>query len=608
MVKLLASVLSSLSAICVLFASSSSAESAWDEWHTDGGSPYDFVIVGGGTAGLALAARLSENPDQTVLVLEGGEQPDVVANYRTPGAALNLLGTVIDSGFVSIPQVTLKDRQITYHRGRTSGGSSAINGMVYGRGSSSIYNKWQELGNANWSWTDVFPLFRKSTSFLPQNLNDMDFFTYDPASFGNGPVPLTYPPWYPESSVSFIEAIGAIGVEPVQELTLGTNVGIKQIPNTITSDYQRSSSYNNYFEQAKSRPNLELRMLSQVRQIILEQQGSNFVATGVVYTDLAGGSTRNITAKKEVILSAGCHQTPQLLMLSGIGPQEILSTNGIPIYVANPNVGQNMQDHFYYSINVRVQEAASTEFLINDISRMQVAGQEYQQSHTGPLSYPGSGSTHGFQKLSKGELESLNATELIGSREDQAHIEYYWEPTFFPLLPTPQYAPRKNESYFSLTAGVLAPVARGNVSLQSNQIIDSPAINLNYMGAETDRRIAIEAFKRMRSILQQPQIQQWTIGPAGGEVSPGPAVQTDEEILEYILDTATTAYHAVGTCQMLPQDQGGVVDDRLRVYGVKGLRVVDSSIFPVVPDDHIMGPVYMVAEKAAIVIMEDWGL
>jgi choline dehydrogenase len=164
---------------------------------------------------------------------------------------------------------------------------------------------------------------------------------------------------------------------------------------------------------------------------------------------------------------------------------------------------------------------------------LQAAGMEYLASHTGPLSYPAQGgSTHAFQKLSPEELQVLNATELFDHRQNQSHIEYYWEPSFFPALPTPEYAPRKNESYFSLTAGLLAPVAQGNVSLQSNQIGDYPLINLNYLGAETDQKIAVESFKRLRKILAQPQMQEWTIGPNGGEVSPGPSVQTDEDILK----------------------------------------------------------------------------
>jgi choline dehydrogenase len=265
----------------------------------------------------------------------------------------------------------------------------------------------------------------------------------------------------------------------------------------------------------------------------------------------------------------------------------------------------SLQDHTYFSIYVQADPDISYSSLYHDYSKLQEATQQFQSSQ-GPLTAP-VGLSFAFEKIPSDTLSELGAGALLENRSEQAHIEYYYESIYYPNYPTPQYSPTEyNTSYISLTAGLLAPMSKGTVSVKSNSISDPPQIDLNYYSAPEDQAVAVYAFKNLRKILEKFATYNYTIGPNNGEVAPGPAVQTDDEILAYIRETAVTVWHASGTCAMLPQDQGGVVNDNLQVYGVKGLRVVDTSIFPVIPDAHTQGPTYMLAEKAASIILGDY--
>lgn len=431
---------------------------------------------------------------------------------------------------------------------------------------------------------------------------------YESSVYSNGPVQITYPAYsyaYPGGE-AFIESLSSINISVVADLNAGNNIGAKQEPLTIDTHFRRSSSYDNYYMQAKDRPNLKVLPFSPVSRIVLEQQGEVVVATGVIYTDYASGHTFNVTARKEVVLSAGTFRTPQLLMLSGIGPEETLTKAGVQVYVANDAIGENLEDHTYFSINVEADSAISYDPLYSDTSKTQAASAEFENSQ-GPFIAP-IGLSFGFEKLSQETLAAIGAVDLLGDRADQAHVEYFYESIFYPNYPTPQYTPTQfNTSYISLTAGLIAPLSKGSVSIMSNSDSDPPQIDLQYYSNPADQAIAIYAFKNLRKLLTQFAVTtNFTLGADMGEVSPGSNVASDEDILNYIRETAMTVHHASGTCAMLPREQGGVVDSRLKVYGVDRLRVVDASIFPVIPDQHTQGPTYMVAEKAAAMILEDY--
>jgi choline dehydrogenase len=257
-----------------------------------------------------------------------------------------------------------------------------------------------------------------------------------------------------------------------------------------------------------------------------------------------------------------------------------------------------LQDHTYFSIYLKADPSSSYSSLYHDISKLQEATAEFQSSQ-GPLTAP-VGLSFGFEQIPTNTLSSLGASSLAQDRSQQAHVEYLYETIFYPNYPTPQYSPTEyNTSYISVTAALVAPVSRGSVSVKSNSISDPPQIDLNYFTAPEDQAVAIYAFKNLRKIIETFLQYNYT----SGEVAPGSSVQTDEEILEYVRDTAVTVWHASGTCAMLPQDKGGVVNEQLQVYGVSGLRIVDTSVFPIIPDTHTQGPTYMLAEKAAELIL-----
>ncbi|KAH8656649.1 hypothetical protein BGZ60DRAFT_507906 [Tricladium varicosporioides] len=571
-------------------------------------SSYDFIIVGGGAAGLAVASRISECPNTTVLVLEAGSAPDLFKYYDVPALAPNLLGSQLDWGFVTPAQKSLNGRSLTYHRGRALGGSTAINPLAYGRGSASVFDLWEKMGNPGWGWNSVSPYFKKSSTFLPSKTNG-SFETYDPTAYSNGPLQLSYANYVTPASNNFIKAIDDLGIAPVsQDLNSGNNIGAKRQSLTMDKIQRRASSYDSYYLPIANRTNLQVLPYSIATSIITTGNGTDLTARGVTVSLLEAGLNGAALATKEVIITAGALQTPQLLMLSGIGPAPTLTKFGIPVKVNNPSVGQQLQDHPTFSITVRANASASTDGLFgffSNATQISASLNEYGFNRTGFFTSPG-GTTYGFQKISQADLEAMGADELLNNRTDQAHIEYRFEPTYFPSQVSPvgtQSPPNEGETFFSVTASLVAPISRGSVGLQSRTATDQPVVNLNYLSTPTDQKLAIYAFKNLRKILAHPSMASWGIGPANGEVVPGPAVQSDADILQHILNTVVPSYDAAGTAAM-----GSVVDSELKVKGVKSLRVCDASVFPVLPDNHAMGAVYMVAEKGADLIKGAWGV
>ncbi|KAH7061459.1 glucose-methanol-choline oxidoreductase [Macrophomina phaseolina] len=573
---------------------------------------YDFVICGGGTAGLVLANRLTESGRFRVLVLEAGPEPTEVAAYETPGGNQFIKGSAIDWAFTTTPQEGLDGRILQYLRGRTLGGSSAINGLYYARGSPSVYDKWVEMGNAGWGWNDVYRLFVKSTRFNPPDPNngfDQSFQTWDPSAYGDGPLELGFQGYVPETGPAFIRACEAANIPIVNELNTGVGVGVKQGTGTLTKEYRRSSSFDSFYRQAQNRSNLDVLFYAPVSQILTDDSSGTPAAYGVQFVDQSTSLVHQVNASKEVIVSMGAFHSPQLLMVSGIGPSDELDKFGITPVLINENIGRNMNDHNVFSIMARVRDEVSTTSMSSSFQNLQAAQTLFYDNLTGPYTAP-SGITNGFQELPAEELESIGAGEIVRrGLVNQSHIEYLYESVWYPWIPTPYYAPRGNESYMSLTASSMVALSRGNVSLRSSSMSDQPVINPNYYADPTDRTIATHAFRYLRKILAHPALAQYTTGPSNGEVSPGPAVADDDAaaIFAYVKANTMPNWHASGTNQMRRREEGGVVDPRLRVYGVDGLRVVDCSIMPELPDANILAAVYMLAEKGAEMIREDWG-
>ncbi|KAL9106549.1 MAG: hypothetical protein Q9227_008464 [Pyrenula ochraceoflavens] len=605
--------------------------------------PIYLLGYAGGTAGLVLANRLSESGTQKILVLEAGPRPEVVSAYTTPGGNQFLSGTAIDWGFYTVPQANLNNRILPYHRGRALGGSSTTNGspsqslnsaqviltttlgLYYGRGSASVYDQWAALGNPGWGWDDLYPFSVKHTHFNPPNPNngfDHTYETWDPSAYSDGPLEIGFQGYVPDSNIGFIQALEAANVPIVNELNTGNNTGVKQGTGCLDSRFRRSSSYDSFYRQAANRTNLNVLHYAPIQSIVTSQKNGSIVATGVVFIDEPTGLEHTVTACKEVILSMGAFHSPQLLMLSGIGPSSQLDSLGIKPVLINENVGQHMNDHSVFSIYATVTPDASTSSMSANSSSLEAAQAAFYSSLQGPYTAP-SGITNGFQQLSNAELSSIGAQEIIDQGlTNRSHIEYLYESIFYPSGPTfatqtpasasnPYYVPQTNLSYISLTASSLVALSRGNLTLRSASPSDAPNINPNYYASQTDRAIAIAAFKYLRKILAHPSLSKFTMGPNNGEVAPGldhvPADADDETIFQYVIANTIPNWHASGTNQMRPKEDGGVVDARLKVYGMEGLRVVDCSVIPELPDVNIQGPVFMVAEKGASLIREDWG-
>jgi choline dehydrogenase len=312
-----------------------------------------------------------------------------------------------------------------------------------------------------------------------------------------------------------------------------------------------------------------------------------------------------VHASKEVVVSMGAFQSPQLLMVSGIGPAGQLEEQGIEAVYINENIGQHLDDHSVFSIMATVDATHSTSQLQAEFELLEDAQEEFYSNGTGPYTAP-SGITNGFQRLSEQELRDIGAGAVVDAGlSDQSHIEYLFESIWYPGGPTPYYTPLSNESYISLTSSSMVAMSRGNITLQGNSMYQAPLVNPRYYTHPADRAIAIQSFKYLRKILRHPALAPFV----HAEVSPGPAITDDDDdaIFEYVKEITIPNWHASGTNRMLPLEDGGVVDPRLRVYGVDGLRVVDCSIMPVLPDVNIVGPVFMVGEKGAELIRQDYG-
>jgi choline dehydrogenase len=443
----------------------------------------------------------------------------------------------------------------------------------------------------------------------------MTYKVWDPEAYSDGPLQIGFQGFVPNSTVGFMTAVEAVGVPVVDELNSGNNTGVKQGTGCLDPEYRRSSSYDSFYKQARDRPNLDVLHSAPVQSLIFDEasmeEGGTPRVTGVNFRDEPSSLYYQISARKEVIVSLGAFHTPQFLMVSGIGPEEELSRFGINPVVVNENVGQHLNDHNVFSIMaLATEDADSAQKRNSDVELLIAAQEQYYSGNGGTYTSP-SGITNGFQQLTNETLIEIGAEEVVNQGYvNRAHVEFLFENIFYPGGPTPYYIPSGDENYISVTASSLIALSRGNVTLRGTSMQDIPVINPNYFADPTDRAIAINSFRDLRKILAHPALAQYTMGPNSGEVSPGVEnVPDDDEdaIWEYIQENTIPNWHASGTAQMLPLEDGGVVDARLKVYGVEGLRVVDCSIIPVLPDVNIAGPVYMIAEKGSDLIREDWG-
>jgi choline dehydrogenase len=523
---------------------------------------YDYVIAGGGSAGCVLANRLSADPTVKVALLEAGPADKNFLIHMPAGYAALMKTGWVDWGYHTEPQAGLHGRKLFWPRGRVLGGSSSINAMIYIRGVPSDYDMWSQLGNRGWAWDSVFPYFKKAESYLPGP---------DTYHGGDGPLKVSRPGVQGPLNVAWIEAGQQAGYSYTPDFNGEQQEGFGPIDCT-TANGRRSSAAVSYLRPALDRTNLTIITKAQATRILVE--GGR--AVGLEY---AQKKQRNqIRADREVIVCGGSINSPQLLLLSGIGPADEISPHGIKAIHNLPGVGKNLQDHLHGAVKHYCTQPISLYSVVKPTALPRHIIY-YLFTHKGPAATMG--------------LESL-AFLKSGPEMIAPNLQYH----FAPVLYTDHGRTIIYRHGFMGYYNMQRPEARGEITLKSADPLAHPAIQPNYLQNETDLRTLRDGFNILRDVFRQQAFDPYR----GDEFAPGPKVRTDAEIDDYHRSTGETLYHPVGTCKM-GQDEMAVVDESLRVRGIEGLRVVDASIMPRLVSGNTNAPTIMIAEKAASMIL-----
>ena len=526
---------------------------------------HDYIIIGAGSAGCVLADRLSANGRHRVLLLEAGPSDNYLWIHIPIGYAKTMFHPVYNWGFHTEPQPHMKGRSVYWPRGRGLGGSSSINGLIYVRGQPQDYDHWAALGNRGWSWKETLPYFIRSEG----NSRGAS------ATHGaDGPLACSDIGEKQELMEAIIAGAEQLGIPRNDDFNDGEQEGAGYYQLFTRNGLRRSCAVA-YLNPAKRRPNVRVETGAQASRILFE--GTR--AAGVRYWQ--NGVEREASAAREVILSAGSVQSPQVLQLSGVGPAELLKSHAIPVVHDSPGVGENLQDH----LQLRVMYKCTRPITINDdlasLWRRMKMGLRWITSRTGPLAI---GINHA----------GMFARVLPESRTPDVQFH------FAALSAELAGAKVHPWSGFTMSVCQLRPESRGTVRIRSADVRESPAIQANYLATDTDRRCLVAGVKLARTLAASGPMKPYV----AGEYRPGPAIRTDEDLLEFARDYGATIFHPAGTCKM-GIDPMAVVDDRLKVRGLAGLRVVDCSIMPTLVSGNTHAPVVMVAEKAADLILED---
>ncbi|MFP3385791.1 GMC family oxidoreductase [Tritonibacter sp. SIMBA_163] len=529
------------------------------------GEHYDYIIVGGGTAGCVLANRLSADPKNKVLLLEAGKSD----NYHwvhIPVGYLYCIGNPrTDWMMKTAPEAGLNGRSLTYPRGKVLGGCTSVNGMIYMRGQAADYDIWRQLGNPGWGWEDVLPYFLKSED---HHAGDSEMHR----SGGEWKVSKQRLTWDILRSVQ--RGAQEFGIHPRADFNDGNNEG-SGFFEVNQKDGVRWNTAKGFLRPAMKRGNLRVLTEAHTHRLLLEGR----TVTGVEYH--RGGQTHHALARREVLLAAGAINSPKLLELSGIGRPDVLSQHGIDVQHAMEGVGENLQDHLQIRTVYTVKNAKTLNTMTNSLFGKAKIAMQYGLARSGPMSM--APSQFGIFTKSRPDLATPD-------------LEYHVQPLSTEKLGDPLHP------FPAITVSVcnLRPDSIGASHIQSTDLQQQPDIRLNYLSAETDRAVALASIKQVRKVMtakalapHEPQ-----------EILPGPDCISDGDILGAVGDIATTIFHPVGTCKM-GTDNGAVVDPELKVHGLSGLRVVDASIMPKIVSGNTASPVVMIAEKAADMILAE---
>ncbi|MBS0593834.1 MAG: choline dehydrogenase [Proteobacteria bacterium] len=527
---------------------------------------FDYIIVGAGSAGCVLAARLSEDPATRVLLLEAGP-PDRSFWIHLPiGYGKTMWDKRVNWCFETDPDPNMNGRRIYWPRGKTLGGSSSINGLIYIRGQREDYDHWAALGNAGWGWDEVLPYFVKS---------EHNQRGASAAHGGSGPLKVSDIGAAHELIEGFIAGAGQQGVRRTDDFNGGDQEGAGYYQLTAWKGW-RCSTATAYLKPARGRSNLRIETEAQAAGLLIE----NGRAVGVRWRQ--GGAMKAARCRAEVLLAAGAIQSPQLLQLSGIGPAALLRGHGIAVVRDLPGVGENLQDHLQMRLIYECSKPISTNDALKSWFGQARLGMQWLFTRSGPLAVG----------INQGGCFMCALPQEAKTPDIQFHVS-----TLSADMAGGKVHPF---SGFTMSVCQLRPESRGHVRIRSADPFQPPQMQPNYLSTDLDRRTAVAGVKAARAIAQSPAMR----ALVKRELKPGPEAGDDAALLEFCRNHGATIFHPSGTCKM-GHDAMAVVDARLRVHGVPGLRVIDGSVMPTLVSGNTNGPIVMMAEKAVDMIRED---
>ncbi|KAH8884143.1 GMC oxidoreductase [Thozetella sp. PMI_491] len=586
---------------------------------------FDYVIVGGGTAGLTIANRLTENGGTTVIVLEAGQDRSDDFNVLAPGLFTAMYGNPdYDYDYKTVPQTHANGQVIAQIRGKQLGGSSAMNLMFWTHASQGDIDAWGELGNQGWSWDELKPYFAKSETFTAPSASiehDLDTEYIVPAIHGKkGPINNTFPDGYGPLDKAWPATFANLGLEvrgdPRDGLALG---GYTNLLNIRLDNHTRSYAATAYYRPFAGRKNLVVLTGALATKIILKKGPSGITANAVQYTK----DDKNVTvsAGKEVIVCAGSIGSPQLLEVSGIGDATLLKKFGIGALVDNPNVGENLQDHAYVPIGFEVRPGIPTvDDFVNNATFFEEAYAQYLADQTGPLATTGASSALlSLAQIARSEAGigcPANVLPNPGLRDQYAILCGFLKSEavtqeltitggmspWFANDTTKLFTAFTGGNYFSLLGVLEHPFSRGSVHIQSADISVHPVLDPNYLSHPLDLRLLSVITLHMQNVIAKTKPLSDLLVGNGTVFQPGYHNLTESNVADWVKGNIQSEFHPAGSCAMLPRYKGGVVNEKFQVYGAAKLRVVDASIFPLLPRANLQTLVYAIAERAADMI------